>query len=177
MMKSLKSIFSSCSSLSVSTKKQTRMCQKWTLSSLLKRCFFALNFFEFKREEPTFLFALLFIKNKATTREEKTKTKKPPTSSYTFATSSSPSMSSNRFFPFVSFSCFSCSNFCFAWSVLDAFRRDGRDDIFFSLFRFDSHFHKGQKNDRSIDESALWCLFLSSTTKKERERERCKKRL
>jgi hypothetical protein len=38
---------------------------------------------------------------------------------------------------------------------LDAFRRDGRDDIFFSLFRFDSHFHKGQKNDRSIDESAL----------------------
>ena len=47
--------------------------------------------------------------------------------------SSSPSMSSNLFFP-VSFSCFSCSNFCFAWSVLDAFRLDGREDIFFQTF-------------------------------------------
>ena len=127
-----------------------------------------------RRTPKTFLFALLFIKNKATTREEKTKTK-PPTSSYTFATSSSPSMSSNRFFPFVSFSCFSCSNFCFAWSVLDAFRRDGRDDIFFSLFRFDSHFHKGQKNDRSM--RALFDVSFSLQQQRKRERERCKKRL
>ena len=172
-MKSLKSIFQllffpQCEH----TKKQTRMCQKWTLSSLLKCCFFALNFFEFKRRTETFLFALLFIKNKAT-REEKTKTKKPPTSSYTFATSSSPSMSSNRFFPFVSFSCFSCSNFCFAWSVLDAFRRDGRDDIF---FLFDS-IRTSTKGKKTIDRWERSLMSLSLFNNKGRNIEKEKKRL
>ena len=72
------------------------------------------------------------------------------TSSYTFATSSSPSISSSRFLP-SSFRRLSCSNLCFAWSVFDAWRRDGRALMMFCarsylLFLFDrqrrTHTHK-----------------------------------
>ena len=114
-------------------KKQTRgkvskVNTFWNASEML---LFALIFFEFKRSTRTFLFRSAFCQDKARKEKNEEQKRRNHTSSYTFATSSSPSMSSNRFFPFVSFSCFSCSNFCFARSVLDAFRRDGRDDIFF----------------------------------------------
>ena len=108
------------------------------------------------------------------------------TSSYTFATSSSPSISSSRFLP-SSFRRLSCSNLCFAWSVFDAWRRDGRALMMFCarsylLFLFDrqrrTHTHKKksrrehhqhhQHNNRDEDERSSKDDLLETTTDRTR---------
>ena len=125
--------------------------------------------------------------------EEEEEGKGERTSSYTFATSSSPSISSSRFLP-SSFRRLSCSNLCFAWSVFDAWRRDGRALMMFCarsylLFLFDrqrrTHTHKKisqrtttptttqprrlhQHNNRDEDERSSKDDLLETTTDRTR---------
>ena len=163
MMKSLKSIFPF---FLVNTKNKCVKSEHFLSLSEMhsEMLLFALNFFEFKREEPPRLFSLLCFLSRTKRRREKKKRKRNLLPHRT----RSRRLRRRRCrptFPFVSFSCFSCSNFCFAdrfWTRFDA--TDATTS--FSLL-FDSHFHR---NDRSI--RALFDVSFSSTLGRNIEKEK-----
>ena len=175
-MKSLKSIFSSCSSLSVSTQKNKRECVKsehflrfWNAASLL---WIFLN----SNEEPR-LFSLLCFLSRTKRREKKKQKRRnllphrtrsrrlrrrrcrPTASSLSFlsAVSAVPTfVSPDRF-----------------WTRFDA--TDATTSFFLS---FDS-IRTSTKGKKTIDRSmrALFDVSFSLQQQRKRERERCKKRL
>ena len=162
-MKSLKSIFSSCSSqISVSTQKNKRERVKsehflrfWNAASFL---WIFLN----SNEEPARLCSLLCFLSR--TSDERRKNKNEETS-YLIVHVRDVFVAVDVVQPLLPFRFFQLFQLFQLLFRLIGFgrvstRRTRRH--LFSLL-FDSHFHK----KRSIDESALWCLFLSSTTKGE----------
>ena len=168
-MKSLKSIFPF---FLVSTKNKRECVKSEHFLSLSEMhwnaLLFALNFFEFKRRTKTFLSLLcFFIKNKARKREKR-KTKK----SYLIVDVRDVFVAVDVVQPLLPFRFFQLFQLFQLLFRLIGFGRVStrrtRRHLFFSLSIRFALPQRAKK--RSIDESALWWLFLSSTTKKERER-------
>lgn len=170
MMKSLKSIFSSCSSLSVSTQKNKRERVKsehflrfWNAASLL---WIFLN----SNEEPPRLCSLLCFLSR--TSDERRKNKNEETS-YLIVHVRDVFVAVDVVQPLLPFRFFQLFQLFQLLFRLIGFGRVStrrtRRHLFFSLSIRFALPQRAKK--RSIDESALWCLFLSSTTKKEREKD------
>ena len=151
-----------------------------------KRWWQSAHIFEFFKRRWTKVSAI--EEKKREEEDEEEERERRTQRSYTFATSSSPSISSSRFLP-SSFRRLSCSNLCFAWSVFDAWRRDGRALIScfaLALIYFSSSIDKGarthtkkptpptpptrlhQHNNRDEDERSSKDDLLETTTDRTR---------